>query len=61
LCAYLLTDDVKVSPKVQTCDKSAEHGSDASEHGKVQKGPSRVVEPIVWTKPEGMLDKKGKK
>jgi hypothetical protein len=58
LHAYLLTDD-KVSPKVETCGKYTEHGSDVGEHRRVQKVPSRAVEPIVWTKPQGMLDKKG--
>ncbi|XP_021919553.1 piwi-like protein Siwi isoform X2 [Zootermopsis nevadensis] len=52
-------DDVKISPKVQMCGKSMEQVGDASEHEKMQKGPSWAVEPIVWTKPKGMVDKKG--
>lgn len=38
-----------------------EQVGDASEHEKMQKGPSWAVEPIVWTKPKGMVDKKGQK
>jgi hypothetical protein len=50
-----------VSAYLLTVKTSTQGASNASEHGKMQTEPSRAIEPLVWTKPKGMLDKKGEK